>query len=310
MNFFKPKFWDKTKVSLFSIILLPVALVIAFVSLLKNSLTRSHKFSIPIICVGNIYVGGTGKTPLCIEINKILNKKFRTVFIKKNYSNQLDEQNILKSYGKLINFQNRDTSLKIAKKNKFDLAILDDGLQDKSISYDISIACFNSSSGIGNGFLLPAGPLRENTSILKNYDAIFLNGEKKNKKFSLILNKINPKPKIFEANYTPVNIKKFNINKNFLFFCGIGNPDEFRRTLIKYKFKIKEDFIFPDHFYFSNKQINKIKEIARNKKLEIITTEKDYLRLNKENKKDIKFLKIILKIKNIKKFSKFLKDRI
>ena len=243
-------------------------------------------------------------------INKILNKKFRTVFIKKNYSNQLDEQNILKSYGKLINFQNRDTSLKIAKKNKFDLAILDDGLQDKSISYDISIACFNSSSGIGNGFLLPAGPLRENTSILKNYDAIFLNGEKKNKKFSLILNKINPKPKIFEANYTPVNIKKFNLNKNFLFFCGIGNPDEFRRTLKKYKFKIKEEFIFPDHFYFSNKQINKIKEIARNKKLEIITTEKDYLRLNKENKKDIKFLKIILKIKNVKKFSKFLKDKI
>ena len=307
MQIKKPSYWNKKNIISFT--LYPLTLITYLINFIK-SFSIKKKYYLKTICVGNIYVGGTGKTPLCIEINKILNKKFRTVFIKKNYSSQLDEQNILKSYGKLINFQNRDTSLKIAKKNKFDLAILDDGLQDKSISYDISIACFNSSSGIGNGFLLPAGPLRENTSILKNYDAIFLNGEKKNKKFSLILNKINPKPKIFEANYTPVNIKKFNINKNFLFFCGIGNPDEFRRTLIKYKFKIKEDFIFPDHFYFSNKQINKIKEIARNKKLEIITTEKDYHRLNKENKKDIKFLKIILKIKNIKKFSKFLKDRI
>ena len=307
MQIKKPSYWNEKNIISFT--LYPFTLITYLINFIK-SFSIKKKYYLKTICVGNIYVGGTGKTPLCIEINKILNKKFRTVFIKKNYSNQLDEQNILKSYGKLINFQNRDTSLKIAKKNKFDLAILDDGLQDKSISYDISIACFNSSSGIGNGFLLPAGPLRENTSILKNYDAIFLNGEKKNKKFSLILNKINPKPKIFEANYTPVNIKKFNIKKNFLFFCGIGNPDEFRRTLIKYKFKIKEEFIFPDHFYFSNKQINKIKEIARNKKLEIITTEKDYLRLNKENKKDIKFLKIILKIKNIKKFSKFLKDRI
>ena len=307
MQIKKPLFWAKKNI--FSFLLNPLTLITLTVNFIKV-FSIKKKYYLKTICVGNIYVGGTGKTPLCIEINKILNKKFRTVFIKKNYSNQLDEQNILKSYGKLINFQNRDASLKIAKKNKFDLAILDDGLQDKSISYDISIACFNSSSGIGNGFLLPAGPLRENTSILKNYDAIFLNGEKKNKKFSLILNKINPKPKIFEANYTSVNIKKFNINKNFLFFCGIGNSDEFRRTLKKYKFKIKEEFIFPDHFYFSNKQINKIKEIARNKKLEIITTEKDYHRLNKENKKDIKFLKIILKIKNIKKFSKFLKDRI
>ena len=307
MQIKKPSYWNKKNIISFT--LYPLTLITYLINFIK-SFSIKKKYYLKTICVGNIYVGGTGKTPLCIEINKILNKKFRTVFIKKNYSNQLDEQNILKSYGKLINFQNRDTSLKIAKKNKFDLAILDDGLQDKSISYDISIACFNSSSGIGNGFLLPAGPLRENTSILKNYDAIFLNGEKKNKKFSLILNKINPKPKIFEANYTPVNIKKFNTKKNFLFFCGIGNPDEFRRTLIKYKFKIKEEFIFPDHFYFSNKQINKIKEIARNKKLEIITTEKDYLRLNKENKKDIKFLKIILKIKNVKKFSKFLKDKI
>jgi len=302
----KPSYWNKKNI--ISLTLYPLTLITSLVNFVKSFLI-SKKYYIKTICVGNIYVGGTGKTPLCIEINRILKKKFRTVFIKKNYESQIDEQNILKLHGDLINLKSRDLSLRVAKKRNFNLAILDDGLQDKSISYDISIACFNSSSGIGNGFLLPAGPLRESIQILKNYDAIFLNG-KKNKKFISILNKIEPRPKIFEASYFPVNLKKFNKSKNYLFFCGIGNPDEFRRTLKKYKFKIKKEFIFPDHFNFSNDQINKLKNIAKNKKLEIITTEKDYLRLSKKNKANVNFLKIILKIKNNKKFSKFLNDRI
>ena len=303
----KPSYWNKKNI--ISLTLYPLTLITSLVNFVKSFLI-SKKYYIKTICVGNIYVGGTGKTPLCIEINRILKKKFRTVFIKKNYASQIDEQNILKLHGNLINLKSRDLSLRVAKKRNFNLAILDDGLQDKSISYDISIACFNSSSGIGNGFLLPAGPLRESIQILKNYDAIFLNGDKKNKRFISILNKIEPKPKIFEANYFPVNLKKINKRKNYLFFCGIGNPDEFRRTLKKYKFKVKEEFIFPDHFNFSNDQINKLKNIAKNKKLQIITTEKDYLRLNKKNKRNINYLKIILKIKNKKSFSKFLNERL
>ena len=302
----KPSYWNKKNI--ISLTLYPLTLITSLVNFVKSFLIKK-KYYLKTICVGNIYVGGTGKTPLCIEINRILKKKFRTVFIKKNYTSQIDEQNILKLHGNLINLKSRDLSLRVAKKRNFNLAILDDGLQDKSISYDISIACFNSSSGIGNGFLLPAGPLRESIQILKNYDAVFLNG-KKNKKFISTLNKIEPRPKIFEASYFPVNLKKFNKSKNYLFFCGIGNPDEFRRTLKKYKFKIKKEFIFPDHFNFTNDQINKLKNIAKNKKLEIITTEKDYLRLSKKNKTNINFLKIILKIKNNKKFSKFLNDRI
>ncbi len=307
MQIKKPSYWNE--ISIVSLILFPITLITYLINFIKN-LSTKKKYYLKTICVGNIYVGGTGKTPLCIEIDKILKNKFKTVFIKKNYINQADEQNILKSYGNLIKCQNRTDGLKLAKKNKFEIAILDDGLQDKSIKYDISIVCFNSSSGIGNGFLLPAGPLRENASILKKYDAMFLNGENKNNKLFSYIRKINPKAKIFEANYVAVNSKKFNLKKNFLFFCGIGNPDEFRNTLKKYKFKIKEELIFPDHYNFSNKEIKKIKKIAKSKKLDIVTTEKDYLRLNNENKKNINFLKIILKIKNKKEFSKFLKGKI
>ena len=109
----------------------------------------------------NIYIGGTGKTSLCIQINKILKNSFKTVFIKKKYLDQLDERKILQTHGKLISDENRTISLDKAEAKKFNLAILDDGLQDKRIDYDISIACFNSTYGIGNGNLLPSGPLRE-----------------------------------------------------------------------------------------------------------------------------------------------------
>jgi len=72
MNFFKPKFWDISKVSFFSILLFPISLLIKILSYFKNFLTKAYGCSIPIICVGNIYLGGTGKTPLCIEIFSIL----------------------------------------------------------------------------------------------------------------------------------------------------------------------------------------------------------------------------------------------
>ena len=72
MNFFKPNFWDKNQISFFSILLLPITLLVKLLSFFKRFLTKTHHFSIPIICVGNIYLGGTGKTPLCIEIFSIL----------------------------------------------------------------------------------------------------------------------------------------------------------------------------------------------------------------------------------------------
>ena len=303
----RPLFWNN--INLISILLYPLSLITFLVNKIKK-IPNKKNFKIKSICVGNLYVGGTGKTPLSIKINNILKKKYKTVFIKKKYSDQIDEQNILKSYGNLICREHRDNALKIATKQKYDVAILDDGLQDKSLNYNITIVCFNSSDGIGNSFLIPSGPLREDISEIKNYDAVFLNGEKSNKEFSKYLKKLNNDIKVFEAKYTPTNLRSFNLKKKFLFFCGLGNPSEFERTLKKYKFKIKEKIIFPDHYDFSDMDIISIKNLAKRKKLNIITTEKDYLRLNKKNKKNVKFLKIDLSIKNMKNFSKFLIQRL
>ena len=303
----RPLFWNN--INIISILLYPLSLITFLINIIKK-IPNKKNFKIKSICVGNLYIGGTGKTPLTIKINNILKKKYRTVFIKKKYYDQIDEQTLLKLNGNLICKKNRTIALESASKQKYQVAILDDGLQEKNFKYNIKIACFNSSDGLGNNFLIPAGPLRENATEIKNYDAIFLNGENKNKKLFNYFKKINRNIKIFEAKYVPTNLRTFNRNSNFLFFCGLGNPSEFEKTLKKYKFKIKDKFIYPDHYDFSDSDISDIKILANKKNLNIITTEKDYLRLNKKNRKNIKFLKIDLNIKNIKNFTKFLIERL
>ena len=298
----KPNFWKKK--NFISFLLYPLSTITLSINFLKKFSFKNH-FKIKTICVGNLNVGGTGKTSLVIELNKLLNKKFKTVFIKKNYSNQKDEFNLLKKRGKIISTKDRVSALKIAEK-KFDVAILDDGLQQKNIEYDLKIVCINSSEGLGNNFLLPAGPLRENVDELKNYNIVFFNGFKNNKKLKKKIKKLNKDLKIFDAIYEPINIKKYNLKKDFLFFCGIGNPHEFENTLKKLKFKLKEKFIFPDHYSISNKTINNLKKLANKKKLSIITTEKDFLRLTKKQQKNVDFLKVKLKIKNINGLKKSL----
>ena len=137
----------------------------------------------------------------------MLKKKYKTVFIKKNYENQSDEINLLKKRGKIISSSNREEALSTASKKKYQVAIIDDGLQQKNIDYDLKIVCFNSEYALGNEYMLPAGPLRENLSVIKNYDLIFLNGEKNNKKILSKFKSINKDLKIFEGKYKPLNLK-------------------------------------------------------------------------------------------------------
>ena len=303
MKLIKPKFW-KTK-NFISLILYPLSAVTFLINFLKK-FSIKKTFEIKTICIGNIFIGGTGKTSLAIEINELLRNKFRTVFIKKNYKNQIDEINLLNNKGKIISSSNREDALLTASKKKYQVAILDDGLQQKNINYNLRIACFNSEHGLGNEFTLPAGPLRENLSVIKNYDLIFLNGEKNNKKILSKFKSINKDLKIFEGKYKPLNLKKFNLKKKYLMFCGIGNPHEFEQTLIKYKFNVSKKIIFPDHHKFSNIDLKKLNYNASRDNLTLITTEKDFFRLNKAQRKNIKYLKIKLEIKNKEKLKKIL----
>ena len=303
MKLIKPHFWE-TK-NYISFILYPLSVITYLINITKK-LSIKENFEIKTICIGNIFLGGTGKTSLAIEVNELLKKKFKTVFIKKDYENQSDEINLLNNKGNIISSNHRESALLSAVKKKYQVAILDDGLQQKNINYDLKIVCFNTEDAFGNEYMLPAGPLRENINEINNYDCIFINGEKKNTKLLSKLKSINKNIKIFEGKYRPSNLKNFNLKKKYLMFCGIGNPHEFEQTLIKYKFNICEKIIYPDHHKLTKIELKKLKDKAKNENLILITTEKDFFRLNKIERKNIKFLKINLEIKDKKKFEKIL----
>ncbi len=128
MKLSKPKFWINKNI--LSFLLLPLTAVTYFINVIKKIYPKK-KFSIKTICIGNIFIGGTGKTSLTIELSKIIKKKFNYVFIKKDYRNQIDEINLLKKNGFVISKKDRIYSLQAAEKKKIQVALLDDGLQQK-----------------------------------------------------------------------------------------------------------------------------------------------------------------------------------
>jgi len=309
MKIKKPKFWDYKKPNFFSYLLIPLTLPIIINNffLYKNKIKKNDK--IKNICIGNIYVGGTAKTPLTIKINKILeNLNFKSATIKKFYKNQIDEQKLLNEKTRLYCFKSRIKALKEAIKDGFEIAVFDDGLQDKTIYYDLKFVCFNSLTWIGNGLLIPAGPLREKIESIKKYDAIFLNGnDEDNSHLINEVKKYNSNIQIFETFYNPTNLNEFNKNDDYVIFSGIGNSESFKKTLTKNKLNIIKEFIFPDHYEYKTKDIDKIKIEAKSLNAKIITTEKDYIKLNDN---EIKFLKIETSIKKEENLINFLKSKL
>ena len=299
MKLKKPKFWDYKKPSLYSYLLLPFSIILNLITKNKLKPTLSNS-KIKTICIGNIYIGGTGKTSLAIKIKEILDKNnIRACFIKKSYTDQIDEQKLLNKNGPLFSALKRITALDEAISKGFQVAIFDDGLQDSSIKYDMEIVCFNNLNWIGNGLTLPSGPLRESINNLKFYENVFLNGNDEN----LVdikdqIKKINPNIDINQSKYVPLNIDEFDKNQNYLAFSGIGNHKTFIDMLRNNKLKIVNELEYPDHYQYSKKDFDEITYNAEKCNAKIITTEKDYLRLDSFDNNEISYIKLSLEILN------------
>ena len=307
----KPKFWDYNKPNFLSYLLLPLTFPIIINNFFRTKNNFKNK-NIKTICIGNIYIGGTAKTPLTIKIDKVLQSLgYKTATIKKYYKDQNDENKLLNDSTNLYNLRSRSHSLQQAIKDKIEVAIFDDGLQDRNINYDFSFVCFNNDCGVGNGFLIPAGPLREKLSSIKNYDGVFLNGNDENtSQFKKLINKYSFDIKIFETYYSPSNIDTFDKSCKYLIFSGIGNPSTFQKTLIKHKLQIVKTIEFPDHYQYTKTDIKKIIQKAKKLNAKILTTEKDYVKITEFDYAEINFLKVDLVIKEEKELINFLNSRL
>ena len=309
MNLLKPNFWDKNRISFISIFLFPVTVFIKILFFLKRTFTKKYSCNIPVICVGNIYLGGTGKTPLCIEIFSILSQlNMNPSFIRKKYDSFKDESLLQKKVGFLFEHQRRIVAIRSAIKTGINVAILDDGFQDFSIKKDLSILCFNEKQWLGNGLTIPSGPLRESISALNRAHYVVINGNKNIEIENQIL-KNNKDIKIFYTKYIPINIDDFK-NKKIISFAGIGNPDNFFDLLKENNLNILDQIYFADHHHYSELELNNLIKKSEKNNAILLTTEKDYMRLDEKYKQKIKYLKIRSQIHDRKKFVEEIKKYI
>ena len=312
MNFKKPLFWNLKEPNFFSYLLIPFTIPFMINNFLLK-IKKKNKFSkIKSICIGNIYLGGTGKTPLTIKLYEIIKKMdFNVITAKKFYPNQVDEQTLLKNKTQTIITKKRLDAINKAINNAKDVIIFDDGLQERNIDYDLKIVCFKKNNWIGNGQLIPSGPLREKVESLKNYDVVFLNG-KNNSSINIeeAIFKINPEIRIFNSNYEIKNLDKLDKNSNYLIFSGIGDPSSFKELLIENNINVIKEKIFPDHYIYKKEDVKNIFEEAKKVNAKILTTEKDFVKLSDNATGEINYLKIELKIKEEQKFINFLNEKL
>ena len=310
MYFIKPKFWDKKSNSFLSILLYPLSIIYYLISVIRKKISIPQKFNIPIICVGNIYIGGTGKTSVAIEIMKILNQSKKICFLTKGYgrkskkdiylnelniSNQNtvdtgDEALLLNKYGDVYISNNRAKAINTIIKLGYDAIILDDGFQDHLIFKNLNILCFDSKNWIGNNNLIPSGPLREPLTSIKEANFIIIKGEK-NQIIENEIKKLSPNIEIIYAENRIENNETLK-NKNFIAFTGIGNPYSFFNTLLNNNIKIIKQIIYPDHFQFTEKNYKVLFQEAEDNNCNLITTEKDWVRISKQFKDKVYYTKL------------------
>ena len=223
--------------------------------------------------------------------------------MRKFYRSHKDEHNLIKKkFTNLILSKNRIDGIRKAEREKYDSVILDDGFQDYKIQKDLSILCFNQNQLVGNGLVLPSGPLRESLNSIGSAQIILINGKKSEAFEKKILN-INKNLEIFYSSYKPENIDQFK-NKKLLAIAGIGNPDNFFQLIEENGLNINKKLVFPDHYEFNKTEIQNIKDEARDNNYQIIMTEKDYFKIKEFDIDNLEYLKISLEITDKEKFIK------
>ena len=309
-----PKFWY-SKNSIISILLRPISFLWVLGSILSKK--KSYNFNnIKIIKVGNVVAGGSGKTPTVISIvKKLANSKYQVHIISRGYKGSIkkstlvntdihsykevgDESIILSKIAPTWIGNNRIESIKNAQKMGAKIVILDDGIQDTSIKGDLNLLVFNGLQGLGNGKIIPAGPLREklSDSIKKCHLSIIIDEDINN-----IANKLN--------NLLPIIKAKINIeseylnnfkNKNVVAFCGLGFPEKFFKTIKEIGCNIRYKKSFPDHYQYKEKDLKELIDIAIKYNSLLITTEKDHIKILKKYRNRIYYFPITVDFINDK----------
>lgn len=306
-----PNFW--TKKNFISFALLPLSAIYFCGFFLIKFFTKTQKISKPVICVGNLIAGGSGKTPAAIAVGKILHELgFDFAFLSRGYmgdgskflmlrqhdnnkaENVGDEPLLLLDTAPTFVAKNRLFGAKqIAAMRNFEVILLDDGMQNSELHRDFTILTVDGKIGFGNDFLIPAGPMREPLqSGLKKADLVILIGEA-----SAELTKKLAGKKIVKAKIVPTNLAEFS-GKKLVAFCGLAYPQKFFSSLENEGLEVVATHSFADHYNYKISDLENLEKIAAEKNATLITTKKDWIKFPATFQKKISFLDIELALEN------------
>ena len=296
-----PKFWQKEK-SIWVTLLKPVSFIYAFLTR-RRVKKKGYQAQMPVICVGNIFVGGVGKTPVCQALGQLLHQKGKSFYflnhgykadkkylvVDKRAHTALDvgdEALLLNEVAPTIVSPNRAKGAKLAEKWGARALIMDDGFQNPTLKKDFSFVVVDGKKGFGNECVLPAGPLRESVEDgLKRANAIVLVGDdiwgvrfylkRKGIDLPILTGR-------FQLDETVVSMFK---DKKVFAFAGIGNPPKFYQSLQEAGIQVEGTEDFPDHYYYTRFDVDDLKKKAGG--LVLLTTEKDGVKLPKDMRQNI-----------------------
>ncbi|MEM7650698.1 MAG: tetraacyldisaccharide 4'-kinase [Pseudomonadota bacterium] len=295
-----PSFWYRSQDSRPNwreLALTPFSYIYHALFAIDQNAHAAYRADIPVLCIGNITAGGTGKTPTALALMETVkrhNIAKTPYFLIRGYGGAEDgplladpqthtswdigdEALILAQHAPTIVSADRAAGVRLAHERGADLVIMDDGLQNPGIYKDLRFVVVNGEMGFGNKRLMPAGPLRQPLEHGFNVsDGFILIGDDTRE----IANDLPQDKPLFKASLKPGPDFKLDKASRYLAFAGLGYPQKFFNFLSNtLGMNVVETIAFSDHYPYEEEDLIKLHEKAQRLDTKLITTEKDFKRL-------------------------------
>lgn len=313
-----PKFWENT--GLITFVLKPFSYFWQAAGCLRHLTTKPYQAPMPVLCIGNVVAGGAGKTPVALDLLHRLRHRGHTPWaLTRGYGGEQtgpllidpqhhtaadvgDEALLLAEVAPTLVARNRPDGARLAAAHGAPALILDDGLQNPSLAKDLSLLVIDGAYGIGNGQVMPAGPLRESlSSAIDRCHAIIMIG---NDVHGIASTTAKTKP-IFRARFIPDNAATFS-GQRIIAFAGIGRPEKFAESLRDAGAEVIDFRSFADHHPYQEAEISQLIADARAAKAQLVTTAKDYVRVPSQFRDQVRVFRIKIAWNNVQEIENLL----
>jgi tetraacyldisaccharide 4'-kinase len=317
-----PKFWAKPVPPLWAMLLLsPIAKIYQILVQWRLKQRPAYHAPIPVICVGNISLGGAGKTPVVqAMVTTLIEMGFEPAILLRGYggyqkepcqvdvskhtANQVGDEALLHATKAptWVSVNRAHGAKAIVESGLANIIVLDDGLQNHALYYDLRLMVVDTSQNLGNGCLFPLGPLRETLAhALKRVNAVVQVGAGE-RGFLL--------PHGFTVLRGAVNALAEPSASQYLAFAGIGYPQKFYATLAQHGFNVVATKNFADHYVYNDATLQALQQQAKILQAQLITTQKDWVRLPKVWQNIISYLPVSLSWQKPEAIKQFLQQHL